>query len=84
MSNERGTLEDVINARNSAVPMLKRAAADPSDPEAIKALAGAEATLGGTLGRLFALAESVGKRIFMRHHRCYSCFAFGSSCSELG
>ncbi len=34
--------------------------------------------LGGTL------AESLGKRIFMRHHRCYSCFAFGSSCSELG
>ncbi len=58
MSHERGTLEDVINARNSAVPMLKRAAADPSDPDAIKALAGAEATLGGTLGRLFALAES--------------------------
>ncbi len=57
-SHERGTLEDVINARNSAVPMLKRAAADPSDPDAIKALAGAEATLGGTLGRLFALAES--------------------------
>ena len=58
MSHERGTLEDVINARNSAVSGLKRAAADPSDPEAIKALAGAEATLGGTLGRLFALAES--------------------------
>jgi LemA protein len=58
MSHERGTLEEVINARNSAVSGLKRAAADPSDPEAIKALAGAEATLGGTLGRLFALAES--------------------------
>jgi len=58
MSHERGTLEDVINARNTAVSGLKRAAADPSDPEAIKALAGAEATLGGTLGRLFALAES--------------------------
>ena len=58
MSHERGTLEDVINARNSAVSGLKRAAADPSDPEAIEALAGAEATLGGTLGRLFALTES--------------------------
>ncbi len=58
MSHERGTLEDVINARNSAVAGLKRAAADPSDPEAIEALAGAEATLGGTLGRLFALTES--------------------------
>ena len=34
--------------------------------------------LGGTL------AESLGKRIMMRHHRCYSCFAFGSSCSEIG
>ena len=58
MSHERETLEEVINARNSAVSGLKRASADPSDPEAIKALAGAEATLGGTLGRLFALAES--------------------------
>jgi len=58
MSHERGTLEDVINARNAAVSGLKRASADPSDPEAIKALVSAEATLGGTLGRLFALAES--------------------------
>jgi molybdenum cofactor biosynthesis enzyme MoaA len=33
--------------------------------------------LGGTL------RESLGKRIVMRHHRCYSCFAFGSSCSEI-
>ncbi len=31
-----------------------------------------------------SLAESLGKRIMMRHHRCYSCFAFGSSCSEIG
>ena len=56
MSHERGTLEDVINARNSALSGLKQAAADPTDPEAIKALAAAETTLGGTLGRLFALA----------------------------
>jgi len=58
MSHEKGTLEAVIEARNSAVSGLKKAAADPSDPDAIKALASAEATLGGTLGRLFALAES--------------------------
>ncbi len=58
MSHERDTLEAVIQARNSAVTGLRHAAADPSDPEAIKALAAAEATLGGTLGRLFALAES--------------------------
>jgi LemA protein len=58
MSHERGTLEAVITARNAAQAGLKRAAADPSDPEAIKALAAAETTLGGTLGRLFALAEA--------------------------
>jgi len=58
MSHERGTLEAVIEARNAAVSGLKRAAADPSDPDAIKALAAAETTLGGTLGRLFALVEN--------------------------
>ena len=51
MGHERGTLEAVINARNAASAGLKKAAADPSDPDAIKALAAAEATLGGTLGR---------------------------------
>ena len=30
------------------------------------------------------LTESMDKRIFMHHHRCYSCFAFGASCSEIG
>lgn len=58
MSHERNTLEAVINARNAAVVGLKKAAADPSDAEAIKGLAAAEASLGGTLGRLFALAEA--------------------------
>jgi len=58
MSHERNTLEAVITARNAASAGLKQAAADPTDPEAIKALAAAETTLGGTLGRLFALAES--------------------------
>jgi LemA protein len=58
MGHERGTLEAVINARNAAQAGLKKAAADPSNPEAINALAAAEATLGGTLGRLFALAEA--------------------------
>ena len=33
--------------------------------------------LGGTL------QESMGQRIMLHHHRCYSCFAYGSSCSEL-
>jgi hypothetical protein len=30
-----------------------------------------------------SLAKALEKRIRMRHHRCYTCFAFGSSCSEL-
>jgi len=58
MKHERETLEAVINARNAAVAGLKRAEADPANPEAIQALAAAETTLGATLGRLFALAES--------------------------
>jgi LemA protein len=58
MGHEKSTLEAVINARNAAVSGLKAAAADPSNAEAIKALAAAETTLGGTLGRLFALAEA--------------------------
>lgn len=58
MSHERGTLEDVINARNAAVTGLKAAAADPTDPEAMKTLSGAESQLSGALGRLFALAEA--------------------------
>ena len=58
MGHERNTLEAVIQARNSAVAGLKTAAAAPSDPAAIRGLAAAEATLGGALGRLFALAEA--------------------------
>jgi len=33
--------------------------------------------LGGTL------EESMAERVLLHHHRCYSCFAFGSSCSEI-
>jgi LemA protein len=58
MSHERETLEAVINARNTAVTGLKAAAADPSDPEAMKKLGEAEQGLSGALGRLFALSEA--------------------------
>ena len=58
MSHERETLEAVINARNTAVTGLKAAAADPSNPEAMKNLAEAEQGLSGALGRLFALSEA--------------------------
>jgi len=30
-----------------------------------------------------SLADATGQQIRMRHHRCYSCFKFGSSCSEM-
>lgn len=29
-----------------------------------------------------SLAQSLGQRIYLKHHRCYSCFAYGASCSE--
>jgi LemA protein len=58
MAHERGTLEAVIAARNQAAAAGQRAAANPGEPEAMKALAGAEGALVGALGRLFALAEA--------------------------
>ena len=57
MKHERETLEAVIAARNNAVSASQKASVDPSNPEAMKQLAASEATLGGTLGRLFALNE---------------------------
>jgi LemA protein len=58
MKHERETLEAVINARNSALSASRKASGNPGDPAAMKDLAGAEALLTGTLGRLFALAEN--------------------------
>jgi LemA protein len=58
MKHERETLEAVIQARNGAVSGLKAAAADPANAAAVQQLSGAEATLGGALGRLFALSEA--------------------------
>lgn len=58
MKHERETLEAVITARNAAVTGLKNAAANPSDPNAVQQLSGAENALSGALGRLFALAEA--------------------------
>jgi LemA protein len=58
MSHERETLEAVIQARNGAHQQLKQAAADPSDPDAMRKLSEAEQGLSGALGRLFALSEN--------------------------
>ncbi len=58
MKHERETLEAVIEARNQASQAEKRAAADPSDGEAVATLMGAERALTGSLGRFFALSEA--------------------------
>jgi LemA protein len=58
MAHERQTLEAVIAARNSAAAANSTAAASPGDPNAIRAVAGAESALTGALGRLFAVAEA--------------------------
>jgi LemA protein len=58
MGHERETLEAVIAARNQASGARSAAAANPGDPAAMVALGQAEAGLGGTLGRLFALSEA--------------------------
>jgi LemA protein len=58
IKHERGTLEAVVTARNAAAAANVRAAQAPGDAAAMKELAGAEATLTGSLGRLFAVAEA--------------------------
>jgi LemA protein len=58
MAHERGTLEDVIQARNAAVTAGLAASANPGDPAAMAGLAAAESQLNGVLGRLFAVAEA--------------------------
>ena len=58
MAHERGTLEAVIQARNSAVAGLSAAKAVPGDAAAMQQLSGADNALTQTLGRLFALSEA--------------------------
>lgn len=58
LKHERGTLEAVIAARNSASSANNKVASNPGDPEAMKALSNAEGALGASLGRLFALTEA--------------------------
>ncbi len=58
MAHEKQTLEAVIMARNQAANAGVKAAANPGDPDSMKSLMAAESSLGGTLGRLFALSEA--------------------------
>jgi LemA protein len=58
MAHERGTLEAVIQARNTALAASKAAASNPADGAAMLSLGAAEGALSGAMGRLFALAEA--------------------------
>ncbi len=58
IKHERETLEAVTAARNQASTAAKTAAANPANAGAIQGLMGAEASLTGALGRLFAVVEA--------------------------
>ena len=58
MKHERATLEEVIEARNQAASANAAVSENPSDPAAMKNMVAAENSLGGVMGRLFALTES--------------------------
>jgi LemA protein len=58
MAHERGTLDEVVAARNGAVAARQQASGAPADPDAVKKVAAAEGVLTQSLGRLFAVAEA--------------------------
>ena len=57
LTHEQETLTAVIEARNMARNASQAVAADPGDSQAMKALIGAEVTLGGRMGTFFGLQE---------------------------
>jgi LemA protein len=58
MAHERGTLDEVVAARNGAVAARQQASGDTSDPGAVAKVVAAEGVLTQSLGRLFAVAEA--------------------------
>ena len=58
MAHERGTLDEVVAARNGAVAARQTAAVDPTDAGAVQKVVAAEGVLTQSLGRLFAVAEA--------------------------
>lgn len=58
LAHERGTLEEVVKARNAAVSELQNAAAAPGDAQAMSRLGGAEGALRSALGRLNVVVEA--------------------------
>src|SRR5271170_4920470 len=55
MAHERGTLDEVVAARNGAAAARQQAATDPTDAGAVTKVAAAEGALTQSLGRLFAV-----------------------------
>ena len=58
MEHEKNTLESVIKARNNCLQASQHAAKDPTNTESVVKLSQMEATLSGSLGKLFALNEN--------------------------
>jgi LemA protein len=58
LAHERGTLESVTAARGVAMAGLARAAANPGDAKAVRALGEAEGALNGALSRLNVAVEA--------------------------
>lgn len=58
LAHERGTLDEVIKARNNAFLASNAAAANPGNAAAMSSLAQAEGILGGAMGKLMAVVES--------------------------
>lgn len=57
MAHERETLEAVVKARGAAMGAASAASANPGDPAAMSALAGAESALKGSMARLMVVVE---------------------------
>lgn len=58
LAHEAATLEAVARARGAAVGAVAAARAHPANAAAVQALSLAEQELGGSMGRLLAIAES--------------------------
>ena len=58
MAHERGTLDEVVAARNGAASARQQASVDPTDSNAVAKVAAAEGMLTQSLGKLFAVAEA--------------------------
>ena len=58
LAHERGTLEAVIAARNTAIAANGKAAQAPGEAVAMQQLSSAEAGLSGALSKFFALSEA--------------------------